>query len=378
MRLALAQIDTIVGDLDGNRDRIVARHRRGASGRRRPRRLSRARRSPATRRRTSCSAPAFVARGRAALREVATAADGIVALVGTPHRRRRPAVQRAARSAPTARCRRRTASACCRTTASSTRSGTSSPARRPPCSRSPARASGSRSARTSGSPARRRRTSAAAGARCSSTSRRRRSTSARTASARRCSPSVRARTRLRVVFCNAVGGQDELVFDGHSFVLDAGGDGRRARARLRGGAARRRLDDGGVRARADRARSSTTSSRCGWRSSSACATTSRRTAFGDVVIGLSGGIDSALTAALAVEALGAGARPLRVDAVPVLVRRDARRRASASPSRSASTSARSRSTRSSRRSRTRSRRASPARRATRRRRTSRHACAGRC
>ena len=41
------------------------------------------------------------------------------------------------------------------------------------------------------------------------------------------------------------------------------------------------------------------------RSSSACATTSTKNGFGDVVIGLSGGIDSALTAALAVEALGA-------------------------------------------------------------------------
>ena len=52
-------------------------------------------------------------------------------------------------------------------------------------------------------------------------------------------------------------------------------------------------------------RRSTSSSRCGSRSSSACATTSTRTASATIVIGVSGGIDSALTAALAVEALGA-------------------------------------------------------------------------
>ncbi len=43
-----------------------------------------------------------------------------------------------------------------------------------------------------------------------------------------------------LAFCNLVGGQDELVFDGHSVVLDDEGDGDRPGARLRGGAARRR------------------------------------------------------------------------------------------------------------------------------------------
>ena len=50
---------------------------------------------------------------------------------------------------------------------------------------------------------------------------------------------------------------------------------------------------------------STSSSRCASRSSSGCATTSGKNGFSDVVVGVSGGIDSALTAALAVEALGA-------------------------------------------------------------------------
>ena len=43
--------------------------------------------------------------------------------------------------------------------------------------------------------------------------------------------------------------------------------------------------------------------------------------FSEVVLGVSGGIDSALTAALCVDALGAGARALRLDAVALLVRR---------------------------------------------------------
>ena len=47
----------------------------------------------------------------------------------------------------------------------------------------------------------------------------------------------------------------------------------------------------------------------------------RKNGFTDVVVGVSGGIDSAVTAALAMEALGAGARPLRLDAVALLVGR---------------------------------------------------------
>ena len=88
---------------------------------------------------------------------------------------------------------------------------------------------------------------------------------------------------------------------------------RRALARERGdarptsqvvhvGAPRRHARPG--RAALGRSRS-TSSSRCGSRSSSGCATTSSKNGFSDVVVGVSGGIDSALTAALAAEALGA-------------------------------------------------------------------------
>ena len=156
------------------------------------------------------------------------------------------------------------------------------------------------------------------------------------------------RTRARdnnayVAFCNTVGGQDELIFDGHSVVIDDEGEviarapgfeeallvvdvdlveRRRAPAHATRAAARSREDRGdlgavsddprrraaraGRRRRADgRRRSRTSSSRCGRRSCSACATTCGRTASREVVVGVSGGIDSALTAALAVEALGA-------------------------------------------------------------------------
>ena len=50
------------------------------------------------------------------------------------------------------------------------------------------------------------------------------------ASASRCSPSARATRLAAVAFCALVGGQDELVFDGHSFVVDHDGDRDRPRA----------------------------------------------------------------------------------------------------------------------------------------------------
>ena len=147
-----------------------------------------------------------------------------------------------------------------------------------------------------------------------------------------------------LAFCNLVGGQDELVFDGHSVVLDDEGEviarapgfeeallvvdvdpleaiGRRLKdvrrrelertrderppasrsstSRLRGRSRARR------RAGRRSPRSRRSSSRCGSRSASACATTSHKNGFGDVVLGISGGIDSAVTAAICADALGA-------------------------------------------------------------------------
>ena len=199
-----------------------------------------------------------------------------------------------------------------------------------------------------------------------------------------------------VALCNAVGGQDELIFDGHSVVLDDEGE---VLARAAGfeeellvvdidpaAAVGRRLRD--VRRRAlarDREPAEVTSIELAPPRAQDAPTEHRAIAdqvddleqmrlalelglhdyvtkngFGDVVIGLSGGIDSALTAALCVEALGAD----RVHGVSMPSRYSsdghARRRTSGSRRRSGSTSARSRSSRWSRRTRPRSRRRSRA------------------
>ena len=102
-------------------------------------------------------------------------------------------------------------------------------------------------------------------------------------------------------FCNLAGGQDELVFDGHSFVVDAGGDVV-ARARqfdedllvweLGGGSARIEptLDD------LDEVYAALT---VGLRDYV------RKNGFEHVLVAVSGGIDSALVALIAVDALGA-------------------------------------------------------------------------
>ncbi len=152
---------------------------------------------------------------------------------------------------------------------------------------------------------------------------------------------VRARDNsCFVALCNAVGGQDELIFDGHSVVLDDEGEviaraagfeeellvvdvdpvaavGRRLRDVRRRALARGRTDlalttvelpppreQGDSRhpalaAPLDELEQMRLALELGLRDYVT------KNGFGDVVIGLSGGIDSALTAALCVEALGA-------------------------------------------------------------------------
>ena len=111
---------------------------------------------------------------------------------------------------------------------------------------------------------------------------------------------IARRTRVPLVSCNLVGGNDSLVFDGGSLALDARG-AVVARGRSfaedffllempsgRGPIAPRESDPARVRA-ALRLALVDYATKCGFRS---------------VVLGLSGGIDSAVTAALAAEALG--------------------------------------------------------------------------
>ncbi len=145
-----------------------------------------------------------------------------------------------------------------------------------------------------------------------------------------------------IAFCNTVGGQDELIFDGHSVVLDDEGEvvarapgfeeallvadvepsaaigrrlrdvRRRALERERGGVpavevvhvGAPRAQTGGPLARSiaepldelEQMRRALELALCDYVD---------KNGFREVVVGVSGGIDSALTAALAVEALGA-------------------------------------------------------------------------
>jgi NAD+ synthase (glutamine-hydrolysing) len=144
-----------------------------------------------------------------------------------------------------------------------------------------------------------------------------------------------------VAFCNAVGGQDELIFDGNSFVLDEEGHvlarapgfeeallvvdidladavGRRLRD-VRGRALARERDTlpeapvlqlGAVREQPEPVESLLAEPLAELEQMRLALELGLRdyvdkNGFREVVIGVSGGIDSALTAALAVEALGA-------------------------------------------------------------------------
>jgi NAD+ synthase (glutamine-hydrolysing) len=142
-----------------------------------------------------------------------------------------------------------------------------------------------------------------------------------------------------VALCNAVGGQDELIFDGHSVVLDDEGQvlaraagfeeellvvdldptaavGRRLRDVRRRALAREReliqvdeIELAPPRAQAERVAPRLAPQLDDLEQMRLALELGLRdyvtkNGFGDVVIGLSGGIDSALTAALCVEALG--------------------------------------------------------------------------
>ena len=110
-----------------------------------------------------------------------------------------------------------------------------------------------------------------------------------------------------IVYVNTVGGQDELVFDGGSFVVAADGDVVERAPTFRPGVYLAAVDDagGGVRPRGEPSLPSE-----GLEGGVYGALTTgirdyvEKNGFPGVVIGLSGGIDSALTLALAVAALG--------------------------------------------------------------------------
>ncbi|MEO0636658.1 MAG: NAD+ synthase [Pseudomonadota bacterium] len=114
-------------------------------------------------------------------------------------------------------------------------------------------------------------------------------------------------SELPLLYTNQLGGQDELVFDGASFVLNADSSLAVQLPQFEDAVALttwRRTDDGwrcddGVKAVIDEAEEAD------WR---ACVFGLRdyvnKNGFSNVVLGLSGGIDSAICAAMAVDALG--------------------------------------------------------------------------
>ncbi len=132
-------------------------------------------------------------------------------------------------------------------------------------------------------------------------------------------------SRLPMIYVNQIGGQDELVFDGGSFVL--GGD-----AALRAQAPSWREALLPTRwARENGAWNCETAARhapeTGLASVYEAMTLGLRdyvvkNGFPGVIIGLSGGIDSALTAAVAADALGPGPGALRDDAVALYLGRE--------------------------------------------------------
>ena len=303
MRLALAQINTTVGDLDGNRDRIVAR-------------LAEARDAGAD----LVLFPELAVTGyppedlllRARLRPRSRAGDARRGRAGRDAASRRSSARRSptATSTTRARLRRRrgrrlsTASGCCRTTASSTRSATSS---RAEVAAPPAAASalvGLTVCEDMWQPGPPAVDSAAAGAR-----------------------SARQPLRVTVPRRQGRGARGDVRSAGTRHVCCARVLQRRrrpGRARLRRPLVRARRRGRGRRAGRRGSRRHCSSStwrrgacrrasptplgrarrRCGSRSSSGSRDYVEKNGFGEVVVGISGGIDSALTAALAARRSG--------------------------------------------------------------------------
>ena len=106
---------------------------------------------------------------------------------------------------------------------------------------------------------------------------------------------------LPLVFCNAVGGQDELLFDGHSAVLDATGA---VLARAPGFEEHLLVVDLDDPAAATTVPFAPPLEQMWSALTLALRDYAGKNGFGDAVLGISGGIDSALVAALAADALG--------------------------------------------------------------------------
>ncbi|TKX81248.1 NAD+ synthase [Halorubrum sp. SD626R] len=113
------------------------------------------------------------------------------------------------------------------------------------------------------------------------------------------------RTDCPVVFVNQVGGNDELIFDGHSFVADAEG----IRSQLVGFESDRAVVDVPLDEDADvhDSKDGTDATHARQALTLGLRDYFAKTGFDEAVVGLSGGIDSSVAAALGVDALGAEA-----------------------------------------------------------------------
>ncbi|MDD7908970.1 NAD+ synthase [Pseudovibrio exalbescens] len=116
-------------------------------------------------------------------------------------------------------------------------------------------------------------------------------------------------TELPLVYCNQLGGQDEVVFDGASFALNSDRVLALQMPQLEAGIAYvdcTKQDDGSWRLEGSEMTRLPENDEADWK---ACVMGLRdyvnKNGFKGVVLGLSGGIDSAICAAMAVDALGA-------------------------------------------------------------------------
>lgn len=115
-----------------------------------------------------------------------------------------------------------------------------------------------------------------------------------------------AKTGVPYLFVNQIGGQDELVFDGSSYAVDHDGTEHQLLSDFVSGTAAVTFNGATHRFEPACANASLTT---GWEAEYRAATLAlgdyvNKNRFPGVVLGLSGGIDSALTAAIAVDALG--------------------------------------------------------------------------
>jgi NAD+ synthase (glutamine-hydrolysing) len=112
-----------------------------------------------------------------------------------------------------------------------------------------------------------------------------------------------AETGMAVVYVNLVGGQDELIFDGASFAMDSAGNVTHQAAQFVEALSVLEIDSEG-RVEGNKTRMLTTEASAYQALCLGVKDYIGKNRFPGVLLGLSGGIDSALTLAIAVDALG--------------------------------------------------------------------------